>query len=642
MNKQNLVISCIGTALFCAASALGYSAWIVPSATNYGGTTIASKNSKPVVAYIKNGDKKTYYTSVETAVIQANSKDSVNSPVDVWVIPNTQYTITSSFTIDQYVNLNLPFQDEIVFDVWKATDGKYTPDGTMSVNATNALSNPNSYRKTLLSISSGIIITNNGTINVGGIIGGQGGGSGPCGQTCSFYSEIKCLSTNNSKAQIINKGLIKNQGCISGLDGTTFAVDNISGSTFKSVLILGENRGGSALLNLGGGYLNALTNKLSFEVSPFNTVYMVNLTAKSIFRNGCSVLGLGSMFGDNKHNQVEIELYSPNSSSLFQSMGGYLISQYQSSNNGKGVLDLDFFGDHSIHYMKLSVTASKAGITLTDDVKTDTVFFPLSYVNDISFNSIDGAKATISSSQDIKIMPGGKLTIGKNVDFSINQLAVYDSSFIDPASNCTYEVGHPDGVFELNGTANIKNCGGFITAGDEGASLNISNSVTVVSKQIQGNPADASYKNYSFNAFGKVSTDSGNSFKQGNFSIGKSYVSSKASDGTLYWPVDAIVHKFSITAKSYSDWKAYYYPAFNFYIADNLEGLNKTIVSSLTQTKTSASKLNDSSISMSAELEEGKYFFIESKSECDQVTGVELNKWIEITKDFDITITAQK
>ena len=641
MNKQNLVISCIGTALFCAASAVGYSTWIVPSATNYGGTTIANKDNKPVVAYIKNGDKKTYYTSVETAVIQANSKDSANSPVDVWVIPNTQYTITSSFTIDQYVNLNLPFQDEIVFDVWKVTNGKYSPDGTMSATATNALNNPNSYRKTLLSISSGITITNNGTINVGGIIGGQGGGSGPCGQTCSSYCEIKCLSKNNSNAQILNKGTIKNQGCISGNDATTFAVDNISGSTFKSVLILGENRGGSALLELGGGYLNAAMNKLSFEVSPFNTVYMINLTAKSIFRNGCSVLGLGSMFGDNKHNQVEIALYSSNDSSLFQSTGGYLISQYQSTNNGKGILDLDFFGNHSIHYMKLSVTASKAGITLTDDVKTDTVFFPLSYVNDVSFNSIDGAKATISSSQDIKIMPGGKLTIGKNVDFSINQLAVYDSSFVDPASNCTYEGGHPDGIFELSGTANIKNCGGFITAGDEGAVLNVTNSTTVVSKQIQGNPSDASYKDYTFNANGKISKNSGTSYENTNFLAGKPYTSSKADDGTSFW-IEAITHGFKITAKSYSDWKDYYYPAFNFYVADNSDGLNKTIISSLTQTKTSANKINSSTIHLSAELQEGKYFYIESKSECDQITGAELNKWIEITKDFDITITAQK
>lgn len=91
-------------------------------------------------------------------------------------------------------------------------------------------------------------------------------------------------------------------------------------------MVIGENRGGSALVELGGGYGAAVANKLSFKCSPFNTVYMPNIKSKVRSNQGSNIIGLGAMYGNNSHNQVEINLYGNKDSYLLQSNGGYLIS----------------------------------------------------------------------------------------------------------------------------------------------------------------------------------------------------------------------------------------------------------------------------------------------------------------------------
>lgn len=161
---------------------------------------------------------------------------------------------------------------------------------------------------------------------------------------------------------------------------------------------------------------------------------------------------------------------------------------------------LDFYGNHAINYFKISLSVPILG---NRDIKTDTVLFPLSYVNEVNFYSINNDKATVTSTQDIKVMPGGKLTIGTNVEFSINQLAIYDKSFVDPLTNgITYPTGYDDGLFLLNGTANINNFGGYVITDNDGSILNIKNSNMVESKQIVGNPVNGKCDPYKFYALG--------------------------------------------------------------------------------------------------------------------------------------------
>lgn len=499
--------------IFCLlSSVIGYSSWIIYNPDSNTRTQTITTTEEKKVCFIGS----TYYTSIEKAISVANSS---TSNVDVWVIPGTFYTIKSGFTINKNVILNLPFQDNLRFEVWKT---KYTTvkdengkDKDVSdniydwgvggnkvrefANGTIALDQPEKYRTTQITIGKDVQIINNGTINVGGVIGGQGGPLGPCGQTCYKYAEIYCKGMSDGQAQIKNNGLIKNQGSITG-DDDVFAIENNSGSTLKSVMVIGENRGGSALVELGGGYRAAVANKLSFKCSPFNTVYMPNIKSKVRSNQGSNIIGLGAMYGNNSHNQVEINLYGDKDSYLLQSNGGYLISNCKKDAKNKDLLILDFYGNHAINYFKISLSVPILG---NRDIKTDTVLFPLSYVNEINFHSINNDKATVTSTQDIKVMPGGKLTIGTNVEFNINQLAVYDKSFVDPLTNgVTYPTGYDDGLFLLNGTANINNFGGYVITDNDGSILNIKNSNMVESKQIVGNPANGKCDPYNFYALG--------------------------------------------------------------------------------------------------------------------------------------------
>lgn len=499
--------------IFCLlSSVIGYSSWIIYNPDSNTRTQTITTTEEKKVCFIGS----TYYTSIEKAISVANSS---NSNVDVWVIPGTFYTIKSGFTINKNVTLNLPFQDNLRFEVWKT---KYTTvkdengkDKDVSdniydwgaggnkvrefANGTIALDEPEKYRTTQITIGKDVQIINNGTINVGGVIGGQGGPLGPCGQTCYKYAEIYCDGMSDGQAQIKNNGLIKNQGSITG-DDDVFAIENNSGSTLKSVMVIGENRGGSALVELGGGYGAAVANKLSFKCSPFNTVYMPNIKSKVRSNQGSNIIGLGAMYGNNSHNQVEINLYGNKDSYLLQSNGGYLISNCKKDAKNKDLLILDFYGNHAINYFKISLSVPILG---NRDIKTDTVLFPLSYVNEVNFHSINNDKATVTSTQDIKVMPGGKLTIGTNVEFNINQLAVYDKSFVDPLTNgVTYPTGYDDGLFLLNGTANINNFGGYVITDNDGSVLNIKNSNMVESKQIVGNPANGKCDPYNFYALG--------------------------------------------------------------------------------------------------------------------------------------------
>ena len=636
-SKLNKIIASFLTLFACFS--IGYGSWNIHAEKSY---SVGEKGDNPV-AYIKNGTSKTYYLKLEDAVEVANNSDSKKSPIDVWVIPNTNYAVTSSFTIDEYVILNLPFQDEINFDVYKtANDGAYDPNGADTTSSVKAIENPDTYRRTKLTLSSGVTITNNGTVNVGGVIGGVGGGQeGACGQTCYYYSEIYCMGNSDGTAQIINNNLIKSQGNISGLSSQTFALENKANSTFKSPFVVEENYGGSALIALGGGYVSAGFDSLSFKCSPFNRIYMPNVAAKIQCDGGSYVYGLAAMYGNSTHNQVEVTIFGNEKNFFIQSNGGYLTSYFAGD-----CQTIDFYGDLGINYLEMKVTAKVGDLTISRAIKTNTVLFPISYVNDIRFHSINGTVAKVSSTQDMKILPGGKLFVDENVKFSVAQLAVYDSSFEDPiVSDSSYPKLDADGIFKISGVANIEKLGGHVTIGDENAFLTIKSSASVVSKQILGKPEDVKYKDYTFNAKGVLSTENGSSIYEGDFEVNKIYSSINHSN-TYSWPTD-MFKNVVITSKSNKEWDGYYFPKFNVYLAGDATGRNKFEIEALKQ-DTNWKALNfsgsNSTITKNHDFRQYNYIMIESVSNCHSITSsagnsIAFGTWYKLNDTITITIT---
>lgn len=517
---------------FTTLGSIGFGSWFVKNEKTkqydkYPDTT-AQK-----VAYIKNGDSKTYYTTLEKAISVANGNSSGNPTV--YVIPGIKYTIENkgsslkTVTINSGVTLSLPFQDELLFEVWKTgikkddkgndvSDGVYDPNGTEFSTTTEALLNPEKYRGTQITIGKNVKLVNNGTINVGGVNGSCAGSQITAGQTCYKISEIVLNGLNEPDSyQLINNGTIKNQGRIVGGDNSIFGIENASGSNLTSNFVVKENKGGSALVGLGGGLGAALIDKLSFSVSPFNRVYMPNTMVKMKTDYGANITGVANMYGNNANNLCEISIVSSSTDSLFTlKSGAYLVSDVylDSLKNKSGTaiinnyekMKLDFYGSGSMQYMSMSLAVPGFG---TRSIKTDGVLFPLSYYQEVSLNSIGGQAVTFESSQDLKILPGGSLSIGQNVTFKIGKMAIYDT-FEDKIGwgSQIYPKDLSERLLIVSGAFQGDTVGGKIVAKETKASMKINN-ISIVSKEVKGtfgtSISNDNYDNLSFSAHGIIS-----------------------------------------------------------------------------------------------------------------------------------------
>lgn len=517
--------------VFTTLGSIGFGSWFVKSEKTkqydkYPDTT-AQK-----VAYIKNGDSKTYYTTLEKAISVANGNFSGNPTV--YVIPGIKYTIENkgsslkTVTINSGVTLSLPFQDELLFEVWKTgikkddkgndvSDGVYDPNGTEFSTTTEALLNPEKYRGTQITIKN-VKFVNNGTINIGGVNGSCAGSQITAGQTCYKFSEIVLNGLNEPDSyQLINNGTIKNQGRIIGGDNSIFGIENASGSNLTSNFVVKENKGGAALVGLGGGLVAALTNNLSFSVSPFNRVYMPNTMVKMKTDYGANITGVANMYGNNANNLCKISIVSSSTNSLFTlKSGAYLVSNVylDSLKNKSGTaiinnyekMKLDFYGSGSMQYMSMSLAVPGFG---TRSIKTDGVLFPLSYYQEVSLNSIGGQAATFESSQDLKILPGGSLSIGQNVTFKIGKMAIYDI-FEDKIGwgSQIYPKDLTEGTLIASGAFQGNTVGGKIIVNGTSASMKIDN-VSIVSKEVKGtfgtSISNDNYDNLPFSAHGIIS-----------------------------------------------------------------------------------------------------------------------------------------
>ena len=518
--------------VFTTLGSIGFGSWFVKNEKtkqyDKSPDTTAQK-----VAYIKSGNSKTYYTTLEKAISVANGNSSKNPTV--YVIPGVKYTVENNgsalktLTIKSGVTLSLPFQDELLFEVWKTgtkkddkgndvSDGVYNPNGTEFSTTTEALLNPEKYRGTQITIGKNVKLVNNGTINVGGVNGSCAGSQITAGQTCYKFSEIVLNGLNEPDSyQLINNGTIKNQGRIIGGDNSIFGIENTSGSNLTSNFVVKENKGGSALVGLGGGLGAAFIDNLSFSVSPFNRVYMPNTMVKMKTNYGANITGVANMYGNNANNLCEISIVSSSTDSLFTlKSGAYLVSNVylDSLKNKSGTaiinnyekMKLDFYGSDSMQYMSMSLAVPGFG---TRSIKTNGVLFPLSYYQEVSLNSIGGQEATFESSQDLKILPGGLLSIGENVTFKIGKMAIYDT-FEDKIGwgSQIYPKDLTEGTLIASGAFQGNTVGGKIIANGTSASMKIDN-VSIVSKEVKGtfgtSISNDNYDNLSFLAHGIVS-----------------------------------------------------------------------------------------------------------------------------------------
>ena len=140
MKKWKAIISAFALALCASVTAVGLGGWVIQGNGDAQYGKYYDQNAEKV-AYIKEGETKTYFTSIEKAIDVANGIASSNPTI--FVIPGVHYTLRNNgtslktVTINSGVTLSLPFQDELLFEVWKTGTKKDANGNDVSDGAHN-------------------------------------------------------------------------------------------------------------------------------------------------------------------------------------------------------------------------------------------------------------------------------------------------------------------------------------------------------------------------------------------------------------------------------------------------------------------------------------------------------------------------
>lgn len=428
---------------------LGFSSWSPFDAFN-----VESVNIDPVCYNSSTGIQ--YYT-IEDALNNATSGQTINTYV------GKNPTIRKNVTIKSGVTLTLAFDDS---GNWNGRQSgsdtsKWFDDGGINF-ADGTSASVTKYRKNSVKIAKNVTLTNNGTINIAGVLGAES--NGLSGHTSGNYAEF-VLSSN---AKIISKGTINCLGYIK-----EDAIDNgsqliVESGTVNAPFIIYDYRGGSST---AGSYKNG-------GITPFNVFDMPNIKVFSKYTYNSRLVGYADLHTgtvaaggitllDAQHNTTDINIIGNSSSTItLTSQSSYVLAKYNYSSllyteksNYSVFTDIKIYGGASSGVMKLTVKlpALLGGNTT---VSTDNCFFPINYR--IHLSLFDGSYKFINP---MKVLTGGEIYVAQNASLSVNSdLIIYPDTFSDTAyGGSQYPTSLPAGKFTVDGQVTYANAIGGLT-----------------------------------------------------------------------------------------------------------------------------------------------------------------------------------
>ena len=353
------------------------------------------------------------------------------------------------------------------------------------------------YVKNLVTIGDGVQVTNSGKIIVSGVVSGGGGGYSNNSITGGNHAVINMgagagiTSTNDITCfGFITESSLNN--------GSTITVDS---GTLNVIFTVTEHRGGGVFMGMANPTSEKITAALNKEldveltVFPLNRFYVQSVTSKIVMTSSASCIGTADLYANSSNNITTIDLVAPSTSALIQTSDGTVVEMKY--NPTTQVHDIDIYGNATVGSLQLSLVVNKAGQTITVNLSSDTVLLPISHHLDINLKPYKGGgSATVDSTgQDIKVLPGGSVTVDENVTFNITNLAVYENNTLLSSPRVTVGGGstgvaassytnNTPGIFEVKGTVNVANVGGYIEVDSASAKVNISESTTICSPEI--------------------------------------------------------------------------------------------------------------------------------------------------------------
>lgn len=339
----------------------------------------------------------TKYTSIEKALAVAYS---TNGAQTIRVLPGINgYTISRPCTLGSGDSLLIPYDDTCSLK-------NPTADVEISGFADN---NPDTYRKTLVVLSSTLTIESGATL----VICGKTGGANPQGGTTGDYAELQFTSSG----YIDCSGDITCYGYIHDQAEKQRAVDDVCIYMHKGIIK-------EPLAMYDWGSASTAQGKMGNGAFPINHFDFPNIRAPMYFEYGSKLVAMGNVYALKMHIKADGTIVATDSDEAFLQLkngSGVLIN----ANNVDGLKTSGSVNKHSVSVrangdlnISAVVVELKVGI-INYTLDSKKYYLPISGIYDVTMVS-----GICNVNYNTKFLPGSSLTInqGASVEFVKNSV----------------------------------------------------------------------------------------------------------------------------------------------------------------------------------------------------------------------------
>ena len=613
-----LSVLCIFGIVFSCNDA--FASWTTDNNTKnpIGDTAEITPTKGDPVAYYTKSSTSYYFPTIEGAV---DSATSAGGSLTIYVIPGVTTSIKRNITITSSLTLSLPYEGETI---------QNSSNSIASITASNFADCSNhNLRQTLVYIEEGIVVTNNGTINVGGVWGHKSGGA--INIVSGKYCEIQMKKNSKiaSTGTINCWGYIKEFYTTSGgstvFDGSNSTIEATSGSIHIPFVIYDFTSAGETKTLVNNG------------VFPFAQYDFPNLqvSTKITYQAYLKVYLRVVVNGEIGEKDAILVGNSSNDPLFVLNSGAYITIKYTSkipgltttaSTVGNAALTtVKSYGTVTMNYMSINIP-----MITTVDTSSQPIGFNYRFICEIM-------SGTFTFNYSVKFMPGSYLLVEKDASLVVKKtLIFYDDTFNDnrPSGKHPYPQGYDTAYLMCNGVCRPESTakiGGLIqtTNTTNTSTRGVFDLSNLGSSSIQASMVDGyGDVNIFENAHGQIFSPSleGDTPSDSVFISGGQYLSTNM----VWYGNKSNSYDLVITIRDISSSSTML--SYAVYQADNASGANQQL------------KVEGSSGPNTIQIDKGKYFKIVQEfgdgasvvSSPDGFSGSVLDTWVQCNGSFEI------